>query len=169
MPRTVAIMLTMTTYGTWLRGDQRGWVDNGKILPPDPDLEAADQRRMKHPVYTFPRNRLLDIGNAMGRALVDRLNLAVLALTVQTWHAHVIIGATQHAVGVVSRCAKEAARYHLRPDRPIWSDSYDKRFCFDDPSVRRRVQYVERHNEQMGWPARPWPFIIPVDQYLASI
>ncbi len=28
-------MFTMTTYGTWLRGDRRGWVDDGRILPPE--------------------------------------------------------------------------------------------------------------------------------------
>ena len=27
MERTLAIMFTMTTYGTWLRGDMRGWVE----------------------------------------------------------------------------------------------------------------------------------------------
>jgi hypothetical protein len=26
---TLAIMVTMTTYGTWLRGDPRGWVEDG--------------------------------------------------------------------------------------------------------------------------------------------
>jgi len=26
MANVLAIMLTMTTYGTWLRGDARGWV-----------------------------------------------------------------------------------------------------------------------------------------------
>jgi len=30
---TLAIMVTSTTYGTWLRGDKRGWVDDGRILP----------------------------------------------------------------------------------------------------------------------------------------
>ena len=28
MRETLAIMLTMTTYGTWLRGDRRGWVES---------------------------------------------------------------------------------------------------------------------------------------------
>jgi hypothetical protein len=55
MANTLATLITMTTYGTWLRGDRRGWVDDGKILPPDPILEAADRRRMKHPVYIFDR------------------------------------------------------------------------------------------------------------------
>jgi len=32
MPRTVGYMITWTTYGTWLQGDERGYVKNGKVL-----------------------------------------------------------------------------------------------------------------------------------------
>jgi len=51
MPRTLGTMFTITTYGTWLRGDYRGWIDDGKLMPPDPVLQAADGERMKHPPY----------------------------------------------------------------------------------------------------------------------
>jgi len=53
MRKTLAVLLTMTTYGTWLRGDRRGWVDHGRVLPPDPELQGADRRRMKHPPFLF--------------------------------------------------------------------------------------------------------------------
>ena len=43
MGSTLATMLTMTTYSTWLRGDRRGWVDDGQIFPADPELESADR------------------------------------------------------------------------------------------------------------------------------
>jgi len=66
MGNTIATMLTMTTYGTWLRGDKRGWVEDGIIFPPDPVLEIADRARMKHPAYLFPRERLFDIGTFIG-------------------------------------------------------------------------------------------------------
>jgi hypothetical protein len=66
MANTFATLITMTTYGTWLRGAKRGWIDEGKILPADPILEAADRRRMKHPVYVFKRARLLEIGDFLG-------------------------------------------------------------------------------------------------------
>ncbi len=44
MAETRAIMFTMTTYGTWLRGDRRGWVDDGIVFPADPDLNVADRQ-----------------------------------------------------------------------------------------------------------------------------
>ncbi len=44
MGRTLAILFTLTTYGTWLRGDARGWVDRGVVYPADPPLERVRSR-----------------------------------------------------------------------------------------------------------------------------
>jgi hypothetical protein len=158
-----AIMFTMTTYGTWLRGDRRGWVDDGIILPPDPELESADLRRLKHPVYQFPEPRLQAIGTMLGESLIT-----LLALSVETWHVHFVVGANTHDVAALAKCAKDAVRWGLRLDRPLWTDGYDKRFCFDDESTRNRVRYVERHNTAAGLPARPWQFLTDIDEYLAT-
>ena len=162
MANTLATMLTMTTYGTWLRGDRRGWVDNGEIFPPDPILESADRARMKHPGFLFPPDKLLEVGHYIGTSLAERLQLPIYALTVGTWHAYIVIGPTHHPVGDVVRTAKDAARYGLSiHDRPLWTEGYDKRFCFDERSRCNRIQYVQRHNERHGLPPNPFPFITP--------
>lgn len=152
-------MFTITTYGTWLRGDRRGWADEGRILAPDPVLEDADRARMRHPVWLFAKADLLRIGAMVGDSLRSRLGQRILALTVGAWHAHWVVGASVHRPPAVVKCAKDAVRYGLRPGRPIWTDGYDKRFCFDEPALRARIAYVERHNTAHGWPARPWDFI----------
>jgi hypothetical protein len=159
MGKTLAIMFTMTTYGTWLRGDKRGWVDKGIVLPPNPDLENYDRQRLKHPVFLFDRDKLMDVGSYIGKSLYDRMHLRILALTAQTWHVHFIIVATEHPISVIVKCAKDAVRWGLRPSQPIWSADYDKRFCFDEETVHQRIEYVERHNIQIGFPAKPWDFI----------
>jgi hypothetical protein len=159
MGRTRGIMFTMTTYGTWLRGDKRKWVDDGIIMPPDPVLEACDRERMKHEQYFFAEDQLLEIGAMMGKSLRERFDLHILALTIQRWHVHLVTAATSTPVADVVKCAKEAVRYGLRPGRPIWTDGYDKRFCFDDRILLARIRYAERHIEERGWPARPWDFI----------
>jgi hypothetical protein len=169
MGNTLATMITMTTYGTWLRGDHRGWVDAGRILPPDPVLEAADLRRMKHPPFLFSKAQLYDVGRLIGESLTARLHLPLLALSVGTWHVHYVAGQTRQPISTLVKCAKEAVRYGLRPDRPIWTAGNDKRFCFDERSVRARVRYVEKHNEALGWPPKPWPFLIDVDEYLTHL
>ena len=159
MPPPLATMLTLTTYGMWLRGDVRGWVDRGRTLPPDPELEHQDRRRMPHPPFRFLPDQLLAVGQAVGTSLIYRMGLRIGAMSLQVWHLHVVIAGSDFAWPEAVKCAKDAARWHLRPGRPIWSDGYDKRFCFDIPSVRSRIAYVERHNLDNGWPAKPWPFI----------
>ena len=152
-------MFTMTTYGTWLRGDMRGWVDQGRVLPPNPPLEAADRRRMKYPLFLFSEQDLPKVGGWIGQSLRERLDLRILAMTVQTWHVHLVIAATEHPKSKIVKCAKDAVRWGLRPGQPIWTDGYDKRFSFDDDSVRNRMEYVERHNVASGLPPKPWDFI----------
>jgi hypothetical protein len=166
MRPVLGIMITSTTYGTWLRGDRRGWIDDGQLMAPDPELEAADRGRLKHPPFVFEKSQLLDVGRIIGRSLVTRLNAPVLALHVGAWHFHLVVGVQPADVPAVVKCAKDAVRFQLRPSRPIWTADYDKRFCFDDASLRRRVRYVQRHNEQLGWPPQPWEFVTPLDDYL---
>lgn len=161
MGETLAILFTFTTYGTWLRGDERGWIEDGRLMPPDPVLESNDRDRMKGELFLFDQAELLGIGEAIGKSLIERKEAIIYALTVQTWHIHFIVAATLHPVADIAKCAKDAVRWHLRPRRRIWTKHYDKRFCFDDDSARTRIGYVERHNERMGWPAEPWPFITP--------
>jgi hypothetical protein len=153
-------MFTFTTYGTWLRGDRRGWVEQGQILPPNPELERADRSRMPHAPFVFERDDLLRVGAMIGESLQSRLAQPVLALTVNTWHVHLVVSAVGHEPAMIVKCAKEAVRYGLKPGRPIWTDAYEKRFCFDEVTLDRRIEYVERHNIALGWPARPWPFIV---------
>ncbi|MGD0539955.1 MAG: hypothetical protein ABSB33_00420 [Tepidisphaeraceae bacterium] len=44
-PRLLATMVTTTSYGAWLPGDIRGYVQNGIVLPGDPfRLEQAVRR-----------------------------------------------------------------------------------------------------------------------------
>jgi hypothetical protein len=167
--QTLGTLITSTTYGTWLRGDVRGWIDDGVLMPPDPVLETGERQLMSHPLFLFAPESLLAIGDAIGASLRDRQKLTVLAMTIQTWHVHFVSGSTPTRIDQIVKCTKDAARYHLRPGRPIWTDGYDKRFCFDIASLTARVWYVERHNERMGWPPRPWKWITPLDEYLSRL
>ena len=159
MGRTLGTLFTVSTYGTWLRGDARGWVEDGVIFPEEPALAAWDRERMVHAPHLFAREAWSGVAEAIGRALVDRLGVRVYGLTVQSWHAHGVIGATRVDIADVIKCAKDAARWHLNVDRPIWAEGYDKRWCFDWPTVGTRVRYVQRHNVRSGWDAAPWPFL----------
>src|SRR4051794_8069517 len=111
---TLATLITTTTYGTWVRGDHRGWVDEGKIFPADPMLELADKARMSEAMWVFTLDEILPTGRAIVHSLRTRLNLDVLALTLQPSHSHFVVGQTDCDIAEVVKCAKDAARYHLR-------------------------------------------------------
>lgn len=157
--QTLAIMFTMTAFGTWLRGDKRGWVQDGKTYPANPTLEAKDRAKLKHPPFLFDAADLFGIGNAIGESLMERLEQRILAMAIRTWDVHFIVSKTNIDVSRIAKCAKDAVRYHLRPGRPIWTTGYDKRFCFDEQTVHNRVRYIEQHNTEQNQPARPWAFI----------
>ncbi len=47
MDDPLAFFLTWTTYGSWLQGDERGWVEKpGNIMAPDPERESVAVERM---------------------------------------------------------------------------------------------------------------------------
>jgi len=159
MGDVLGTMFTITTYGCWLRGDRRGWIDDGKLMPPSPTLEETDRRRMKHSEYEFPDERRFDVGTWLGEGLIAKRRQRLLALTVRSWHIHFVVAASSVAIAEIAKCAKESVRYGLQAGRPIWGDGYDKRYCFDEQSLENRIRYVERHNEEDGFPARRWSFI----------
>ena len=41
MPEPLAYYLTWTTYGTWLPGDERGWVWRGKVSAARPQRQPG--------------------------------------------------------------------------------------------------------------------------------
>ena len=51
MANALGYMATWTTYGSWLQGDKRRFVKDGKILPHDPELyDDCLQNLQKPPV-----------------------------------------------------------------------------------------------------------------------
>ena len=156
----LAVMYTWTTYGTWLRGDDRGWVENGITYPPSYQIEQHDRALLKHEPWFFDETQFLKIGNLVGRSLIDRRKLSIYALAVQSWHLHIVTSVIDHNWSATVKCAKDAVRWGLRPGRPIWTDGFDKRFCFDDKSMWNRIEYVQRHNVALGWKADPWDFLV---------
>ncbi len=159
MPRTLGIMLSSTTYGTWLRGDRRRWISDGVTYPPQPQLEAADRARLRHPPFLFPHGQRHRAGELIGEA-VDGLNGKVYALTVCRYHMHVVISYVHIPVPQIVKAIKDAVRKGLGYRRPIWTAGYDKRFCFDRSSLIGRIVYVQKHNIQDGLAPDPWEFIV---------
>jgi len=148
MRNTVGYMLTWTTYGSWLQGDERGYVKDGRILGGDRELATLCERfqkeetvKLRHDEKDIIRRAILDEAQRIGRT--------VEALAVCANHIHLVLRYSPEPIGqTVSRfknVASAALREYGRAGR-VWTRGFDKRFCFDRDDLIRRIQYVNNHN-----------------------
>jgi len=148
MGKTVGYMLTWTTYGSWLQGDERGYVKEGRVLGGDKGLVALCEKFQKGHTVKL-RSDEKDI---VRRAILDegqRIGQNVEALAVCSNHVHLVLRYSPEPIGhTVSRfknVASAALRRHGRAGR-VWTRGFDKRFCFSRDDMTRRIQYVNNHN-----------------------
>ena len=87
MDEAVTYFITWTTYGTWLPGDMRGYVEGGQILPGNPSLlDYAKQRLAKSPVYFTATEQ-----DAVYEALVNasgEFDYLLTDVSLESWHVH---------------------------------------------------------------------------------
>ncbi len=73
----------------------------------------------------------------------------VYAISVQATHIHIVLGPTAEAIEKVVAHYKTAGRLALKAvgcTGKVWTRGYDKRFCFDQASLKRRIEYVQSQN-----------------------
>lgn len=145
----IGYMLTWTTYGTWLQGDERGYVKNGQILEQNEVLEEVNKSNLKkQPVKLNAKQKEI-----VKEAIIQeakRLNQKVFALVVFSNHIHLLVEKNPESIETTAALYKTAARkalYESGLERRIWSKGFDKRYCFNQQELSRRIEYILRHNE----------------------
>jgi REP element-mobilizing transposase RayT len=148
MAKTIGYMITWTTYGSWLQGDKRGFVKNGRIRPANKALEdCITEHLKKQPVRLSPKDRTV-----VQKAILEKahqLNHKICALCVASNHVHIVAEYIPVPIGGVVKLYKNAAIAALRAigfSGRIWTKGFDKRYCFDERSLTQRARYVNSHN-----------------------
>jgi len=140
-------MLTWTTYGTWLQGDKRGYVKNGRVLQQNKALQTANMAALKtQPIRLTLRER--DIVREAVLQEAQRLQQKIYSIAVCSDHVHLVANRIDQPPGKVAGRYKKAATTALRENGlagPVWTKGYDKRFCFDEKALQSRIAYVRRH------------------------
>ena len=99
----LAYLITWTTYGTWLHGDDRGSFDrHGDYLSSDParrDAEAA--MLVEDPVYLTPDQRA--VVDAILVEACGNLGWVLHTRNVRTNHVHVVVSAAEDGKRIRSR------------------------------------------------------------------
>jgi REP element-mobilizing transposase RayT len=161
MGEALAYLLTWTTYGTWLPGDARGWVDrqrrHGEVVePPDESREARARERMTQSAVILDATARLTVGKAIRATCVYR-GWTVHALEVRSNHVHTVVTAGGVAPGEVMRVLKSyasralTALQSLGPRKHWWTRDGSKRYVNTEESLHAAVKYVQSQdtsNEQ---------------------
>ena len=152
MPDPLAFFMTWSNYGTWLPGDERGWIEyhHGWKFP-DPARKLEAEARMSEDAC------LLD---AVERALVEktieehcrRRGWELYAVNCRSNHLHVVVAAhakpdmmrAQFKARCTRRLKELAARRgaaHVRDN--WWAERGSRRYLNDEASLADATAYVK--------------------------
>src|SRR5436190_21710918 len=93
----LAYFLTWTTYGTWLPGDERGWVAKpGQSQLPDQRRQADALRRLTEPPLTLDVTQR----NVVEQTITDHCRI-------RRWHLHAVNCRTNHVHIVVTALGRD--------------------------------------------------------------
>ena len=149
MVKTVGYLVTWVTYGTWLQGDGRGYVKDGRVLGSNEHLQRDNESRLVKDALWFGAKEKRIVKAAIIEEAV-KYEIDLKALSVCSNHVHVVVGYSGIAIGQIVRQLKQGGRLALKKnglEGRVWANGYDKRFCFDEKSLRVRVGYVNKHND----------------------
>jgi REP element-mobilizing transposase RayT len=151
----LAYHLVWTTYGTWLPGDWRGWVQKGTlgIQQPDPKLEQAARERMAEEIVVLtPEQRGL-----VEKTIADHCRIRgwqLHAVNARSNHVHVVVSANRDpkdvrdqfkawcsrklsdAAGLTKAVATKAGRKHW------FTEGGDHELICDGEYLENAIRYV---------------------------
>ncbi len=107
MGNTLAIHWAAATHGTWLHGDFRGSWRAGRLIGPDPFLEAECRARMSAAAAKLDVAEQAVVAEVFGEIVRERRH-RVFAATIQATHVHLILAPLGEDV------AKVVARFKYR-------------------------------------------------------
>ena len=154
MDDPLAYFLTWTTYGSWLSGDERGWVDRpGKFREPDRDRQNTARQLMTEPALTLDWDQRQIVEATIVKHCRIR-NWQLHAVNVRTQHVHVVVTAPNRNPDEVmdqfkawcTRKLKEHAQSLQHGVAEIrqnwWTQRGSKRWLNDTEGVENAVLYV---------------------------
>lgn len=140
-------MLTWTTYGTWLQGDKRGWVKNGRTYGPLESLENANRQIMMQDSFKLDKVQRQIAADAIVQKAAE-IEQRIHALAVCSNHVHIVVDCVPIEIGKIASYYKNAAKFALKDDGfegKLWTKGFDKRYCDDAVDIGEKVKYVLGH------------------------
>ena len=150
MAKTLGYMVTWTTYGSWLQGDNRKYVKDGEILPPNENLADANSKALTKDAVQLSFNQRRIAEEAIRQKAIQ-FGQRIYALSVCAKHVHLVAEYIPRPIGIVVQRYKSCAVRALRKDGMqgrIWTAGFDKRYCFDADSLQIKINYVNNNHRR---------------------
>ena len=153
MDDSIGFFLTWSTYGTWLPGDSRGWVEyqHGWQLP-DPALELEAAARMTEDACRLGYEQRKAVEDQVSETCFHRRwNLH--AVNCRTNHLHVVVSAPEVHPKKIRADLKAWAtrRLKMRFDthrENWWAERGSIRWLWDEDDLAAAIQYVTEGQEK---------------------
>jgi len=147
----LAYYLTWSCYGTWLPGDERGWVEKpGEFREPDPNREAAARAFMTESALTLDNEQRVIVEQTITEHCRIR-GWTLHAVNCRTRHVHVVVTAPGRQPDVVMDQLKAWCTRRLK-DRDRgggiavrsnwWTQGGSKRWINNPTSLDEAIYYV---------------------------
>ena len=149
MAKTLGYMITWTTYGTWLQGDQRGYVKDGIIYPENANLLQSNKNMQIQDEIRLSKIQQQIVREAIIKEAQSQ-DQQIFALSVNATHVHIVAENNAKPISNIVAYYKKASRFALKSighEGKLWTKGYDKRFCFDKKTLQRRIKYVQNQNQ----------------------
>ena len=147
MSEPLAYHISWTTYGSWLPGDERGWVEDdvpGIQAPDAPRREEARQGLADQPLLLEQEQRA--IVEQTIRAHCEFRQWRLHAVNARTNHIHVVVSADRAPEEVMNQfkawCSRRLNEQARTPKARWWTTHGSTKWINDEDYFRNAVQYV---------------------------
>ena len=150
----IAYLMTWTTYGSWLPGDQRGWQSKADfgVQPPSKCFESTAKGRMKEAllVLSGPDRRI--VAETVQRHCEIR-GWQLHAVNARSNHVHVVVSAECDPETIVEQFKAWSSR-KLKLEHPertrFWTEGSSKRWINHEDDLDSAIEYVVDAQDRKG-------------------
>ena len=162
MSEPLAYFLTWVTYGTWLHGDERGWVNKNcncfgaDLGPPSETLCNYSKSLLKHDPVILNKDERLTVESAIAGVCKFR-NWELCACSCRSNHVHAVVKAGDTPPKVVATQLKAYATRALKNIHSLmyqhfWAKDGSNRLLFTEESVEKTIYYVQHQDDHKDEP-----------------
>lgn len=154
----LAYFVSFRTFGTWLRGDPRGWVDrqhnvrDSPYRPGSPEFWERERRRLRQPAARLDPQSVAVVTTTV-RETCRRRGWRLRALNVRTNHVHAVVTAEcgpEVVMGAFKACSSLALRRVglLGAGCVLWSRHGSTRYLWNEAAVEAACEYVVERQDR---------------------